>query len=182
MKIKTKLFTQQDYEKYYPELIEKFAKDLFEEEGKYPSLDYAKKAARQFVDSKFLPQGFKTPGHYFYHIKDHENNIIGLLWFYTNYHSRFYGEQEVARICDLHVFSKYQRKGYGLAIMKLAEEILHEVHQVKTITLNVFQTNDAAYKLYRRLNYKIRNKGTDGKCEMCKVLHKPTEALSEGTG
>ena len=110
--------------------------------GTWPSAEVAQK---EF--DRLFPEGFATEGHHLFSIK-HGDSQVGFLLLAVI--QRAAGPE--AFVLDLVVFQAFRRKGY-------AEEALRQVERYvsalgfETISLSVFERNEAARALYQKLEY-----------------------------
>ena len=94
-----------------------------------------------------LPQGLDTPGHWL-SIVEADGERVGLLWLAE----RDSGGRRVIFIYDVEIDEAHRGKGYGRAVMELAEQEAHSLG-IGRIELNVFGGNDVARRLYRSVGY-----------------------------
>lgn len=96
---------------------------------------------------KFIPDGLKTPGHYFLYVFD-EDVKVGKIWLEV----RQRGEIE-AYLWDIFIDENFRGKGYGKKSMKMMEDFAKKKGATK-ISLNVFAYNEIARNLYSKTGYK----------------------------
>ncbi|MFD5030494.1 GNAT family N-acetyltransferase [Streptomyces sp. NPDC058405] len=95
-----------------------------------------------------LPEGLATPG-VSLNVLVHEGNVVGHLWV---------GRREVrpgeegAYVYDIAVTEDQRGKGYGRALMRLAERVARE-SGMTLLGLHVFADNIPAVRLYESLQY-----------------------------
>jgi ribosomal protein S18 acetylase RimI-like enzyme len=77
------------------------------------------------------------------------------------------GQQEL-RVAALYIDAPYRHMGYGKAAMMIADKFAQKRH-FSVISLNVFDENIVAKKLYSGLGYRV-TKTAEGHSEMCKIL------------
>lgn len=98
---------------------------------------------------QFLPQGLKTPGHYFFTLEsDDDKQKVGSLWFTLN---EYEGKQAVF-VMDIQIDPDHRRKGYGTEAFLLMEEKAREMG-INTITLHVFSDNAPARAMYEKIGF-----------------------------
>ncbi len=96
---------------------------------------------------KFIPDGLRTPGHFFFHLKEGEKKV-GTIWFEVRVRR---GIKE-AYLWDIFINADQRGKGYGKTAMHLLEDFVKEKEATK-ISLNVFASNTVARKLYDKTGY-----------------------------
>lgn len=96
---------------------------------------------------KFIPEGLKSPGHYFLYIVE-GNQKVGDIWIEIRNRAEI-----SAFLWNITIGENYRGKGYGKEAMKLMETFAGEKGAVK-ISLNVFGYNDIARNLYRKTGYR----------------------------
>ena len=94
-----------------------------------------------------LPQGLDTPGHAI-SVVEADGTAVGRLWL----GERELGGRRSLYIYDISIDPERQGRGYGRAVMRLAEEEARS-RSIGRIELNVFGGNDVARNLYRSLGY-----------------------------
>jgi ribosomal protein S18 acetylase RimI-like enzyme len=94
-----------------------------------------------------LPMGLDTPGHAI-HVVEADRTAVGRLWL----GERELGGRRILYIYDISIDPERQGRGYGRAVMRLAEEEARS-RGIGRIELNVFGGNDVARNLYRSLGY-----------------------------
>jgi ribosomal protein S18 acetylase RimI-like enzyme len=102
--------------------------------------------SRQIYRS-MLPQGMDTPQHEFLQLRVAGDRVAG-LWLQHN------PARPETFVCKVETDSRYRRKGYGRAAMRLAEQRA-VLHRMPRIRLNVFARNETANRLYRSLGYHV---------------------------
>lgn len=98
-----------------------------------------------------LPQGVDTPGMLVLTAENMDGVAVGHLWLALE---RKPGSDFGAWIYDIQIKSEHQGKGYGRALLGMAEEQSAK-HGVKSIGLNVFGNNQVARNLYESAGYQI---------------------------
>lgn len=94
-----------------------------------------------------LPEGLDTPGHAI-SIVETDGTAVGRLWI----GERELGGRRILYIYDIWIDPERQGRGYGRAVMGLAEDEARS-RGIGRIELNVFGGNDVARGLYRSLGY-----------------------------
>ena len=98
---------------------------------------------------QILPDGLATANHYFYAIQAQEPEAnIGGLWYNVE---EKHGERRLF-VMDIQIYKKYRRHGYGEQAFKIMEEKAREMG-IRTISLHVFEHNQAARAMYKKLGY-----------------------------
>ncbi|NWF31187.1 GNAT family N-acetyltransferase [Streptomyces sp. PKU-EA00015] len=97
-----------------------------------------------------LPEGLATPGAELYCLVA-EDTVVGRVWVATRHDVRP-GEQG-AYVFDVEVAEEHRGRGYGRALMLLAERIARAAGNT-LIGLHVFAGNTPAQRLYESLGYR----------------------------
>lgn len=145
---------EEDFTEYWDYTVESWTRDM-----KRVGL-IAKNTTQEEADAivrKSIPNGFETPGHYFFYVYD-KNVRVGKIWVEI----RKRGEME-AYLWDIYIDVEYRGKGYGKESMKVMENFARDKGAVK-ISLNVFGYNKIARSLYDKVGY------IDAAITMTKVL------------
>jgi ribosomal protein S18 acetylase RimI-like enzyme len=105
----------------------------------------AEEAAHEAADTyaRLLPDERETPGHHFWYAYDGDQRI-GFLWIKVT--------RETAFVYNIAVDAGLRRRGYGRAIMRVAERWCRE-NGLTRIGLHVFAHNDGARALYEQLGF-----------------------------
>ncbi len=102
------------------------------------------------ITTDLLPQGQRTPGHYFYTIRDGSTReCVGSIWLGVRGKDQ---EPPGAWIWDIVINENHRRKGYGRQAMLVVEKEAERLGQ-KAISLHVFGYNRPAIELYNNLGY-----------------------------
>jgi len=104
----------------------------------------------QAIDD-LLPNGENTPETLVLNAFDEEGNSIGYLWIGLQRRGGSLGE---AWIYDIELYEEFRGKGYGRALLQLAEESVRS-HGAKRLGLNVFGNNPVARNLYESSGFDI---------------------------
>jgi GNAT superfamily N-acetyltransferase len=108
----------------------------------------AQNKMQQMAD-QVLPEGYATPGHKFFAIRDPESSAdVGGLWYWVTEQEG----QQVVFVVDIQVTPIHRRKGYGSQAF-LAMEDQVKAMGIKIIALNVFAHNTSARAMYEKLGY-----------------------------
>lgn len=134
---------EENFTDYWSNSVERWVKDAKRAGvmNENLSLEEAESQVKRFV-----PDGVKTPGHYFLYVVE-ENEKIGDIWIEI----RTRGEVE-AFLWNITIDEKYRGKGYGKETMNSLEVFVRE-KGARKISLNVFGYNEIARNLYRKTGY-----------------------------
>lgn len=139
--------TQQRFEQFIGEGIERYAQSLFAAGG-YSSIDAARShSVRQH--EQLLPDGLQSDGHVLWSAFDpaHPTEEVGILWVEEREGYGF--------IYDIAVDPAHQRKGWGTRMLRVAASEMFRTGR-DSLWLNVFGHNDDARRLYEREGYVVR--------------------------
>ncbi|MGN7760775.1 GNAT family N-acetyltransferase [Paenibacillus sp. 22594] len=149
--------SENEFEKFKEWSVNDYAKDLIKSKM-CSDKDAYKCAEKEF--NELLPMGLLTKNNYIYVIINHSLEEIGFIWYEKENTSGF--------ICDFLVMQNYRNKGYGFETMKLIEQDAKD-KGIRKLSLSVFNFNEPAYNLYKKLKYKeVEN--NDGNAIMEKYL------------
>jgi ribosomal protein S18 acetylase RimI-like enzyme len=111
-------------------------------------LDEAIDRITKDFEKRIAPEGLKTAGQFFLAICLGETQI-GYFHFgeFPKGAKSVYG-------WNFHIFDEYQRRGWGRASMKLANEFFKKLGYQK-VALNVIATNTVAIELYKKFGFKV---------------------------
>ena len=138
--------SQVEYEGYYRASVQSLAEELSKARGL--SFQDALLAAQKSFDS-LLPDGSPNAiDQYLFTILNDEEKI-GVLWFGIK---RDRSDPE-AYVWDLVIEPSNRGRGYGKLVMLLLEEEVKRLG-LSRISLNVFEHNPKARRLYEKLDYK----------------------------
>ncbi|MEU8892085.1 GNAT family N-acetyltransferase [Streptomyces sp. NPDC048442] len=107
------------------------------------------RAKSEASERKFLPGGLATPHTWISHLL-HDGESVGLLW--VGRHEIQPGEW-AAFVYDVEVVEEQRGRGYGRALMALAERIALQVGETR-LGLHVFTGNTPALRLYESLGFR----------------------------
>lgn len=99
--------------------------------------------------NELLPQGENTEQTLVLTALDSESKAIGYLWIVLQRRGGAPGE---AWIYDIELYEEFRGKGYGRALLEVAEKEAKS-HGVKKLGLNVFGNNSIARSLYDSAGY-----------------------------
>jgi ribosomal protein S18 acetylase RimI-like enzyme len=134
-----------EYEVYYKQSVQSLAEELTRAGG-FSFQDALVAARRSFVS--LLPEGSPNAiDQYLYTLLEGEQKI-GVLWFGIK---RDRSKPE-AYVWDIVIEQSYRGKGYGKQAMFALEEEVKALG-LSRISLNVFEHNVKARRLYEQLNY-----------------------------
>ena len=134
-----------EFHDYWQYAVDSWMRDMIE--AGFIDSNISKEDAEAEVN-RFLPQGMKTPGHYFFNVVENDENV-GKVWIGVRTRS---GTLE-AFLWDIVIDEKHRGKGYGKGAMILVEDFARK-KGAKKISLNVFAYNDVARNLYRKTGYR----------------------------
>jgi GNAT superfamily N-acetyltransferase len=115
------------------------------------SADDALRLARE-SHATLLPQGFATPGHHFFNLRDAAGENVGVLWFGTKKRS---GKQ-VAYVYAIFINEGHRRRGHATRAFEALEPEVRTLG-LAGIELHVFAHNPSAHALYVKLGYRETN-------------------------
>jgi ribosomal protein S18 acetylase RimI-like enzyme len=104
------------------------------------------RAKAQDDERRFLPEGLASPHTWISHLL-HDGTPVGLLWL------GLHGTEPAAFVYDVEVDEEQRGRGYGRALMTLAERIALRTGETR-IGLHVFTGNTPALRLYESLGYR----------------------------
>lgn len=143
-----------EYAAYLERLIPVYAKEGARATG-MPEKEALEFARNQIA--ALLPDGHRTPSHYFHTVVDDSGNSVGILWFAE----RPERETPDVFIYDIVIDEAQRGRGLGSAAMRALEEEATRIG-VKAISLHVFATNEGAIRLYERLGYESTRSADSG--------------------
>lgn len=143
-KIRFRDMSDEEFEEFFDFSILDYSQGLIKS-GMCSEEDGFDSAKKQF--NALLPQGKYTENNFLYIIENDENEAVGTVW---------YGKyiEGVAAICDILIYEKFRKKGYGKQTLLLLDNKLKE-SGIKKILLHVFKFNKIAFSLYSSLGYKV---------------------------
>jgi ribosomal protein S18 acetylase RimI-like enzyme len=97
-----------------------------------------------------LPDGLATPGMYF-HVLVHDGAVLGYVWVARR---DVPDGDDLGYVFDVEVHEEYRGRGYGRALMHLAEDITLDAG-LGLLGLHVFADNTPALRLYESLGYEV---------------------------
>ena len=157
---KINLIQYADFEidKYIDGVIEQFSVALAK-----TGVKNAVVIAEKKVIGEFFPGRKPNDKQFVFHIQDVDTGTqVGWIWLADR------GNAEL-RVADLHINEVNRGLGYGAASMIVAEQFAID-KGFSTISLNVFDENVVAKKMYEGLEYKVIEDG-NGRSEMHKALN-----------
>ena len=125
--------------------IRRHALDDYTRDGKVGAWATAEIAQQEF--ERLLPNGLATENHHLLAIRS-EGQQVGYLWLTTIQRPT----ETEAFLLDIVVFPDFRRKGYGEEALLQLERYVSGLG-LKTISLSVFNHNEAALALYRKASY-----------------------------
>ncbi|MEU1483459.1 GNAT family N-acetyltransferase [Streptomyces sp. NPDC005752] len=97
-----------------------------------------------------LPDGLATPGMYF-RVLVHDGAVVGHVWVARR---DMPDGDDLGYVFDVEVREEYRGRGYGRALMHLAEDVTLDAG-LGLLGLHVFTTNTPALRLYESLGYEV---------------------------
>ncbi|WP_405628907.1 GNAT family N-acetyltransferase [Streptomyces sp. NBC_01174] len=97
-----------------------------------------------------LPDGMATRGMYF-HVLVHDGAVVGHVWVARR---EVPDGDDLGYVFDVEVYEEYRGRGYGRALMHLAEDITLDAG-LGVLGLHVFASNTPALRLYESLGYEV---------------------------
>ena len=156
-KIKLIPYAESEIDKYIDRVIEQFSVALAKTGIKNPAV-----IAENKVIGEFFPERKPNDKQFVFHIQDVDTGTqVGWIWLADR------GNAEL-RVADLHIHEVNRGLGYGAASMIVAEQFAID-KGFSTISLNVFDENVVAKKMYEGLEYKVIEE-INGRSEMRKNL------------
>ncbi|MEJ5226116.1 MAG: GNAT family N-acetyltransferase [Anaerolineales bacterium] len=137
-----------DFHMFLRRAVPQYAYDQMRS-GNWPAEQAAARAQQEF--QQLLPQGPRTPGHFFMNILA-EDTKVGMLWFVMD-QSR---AQPTAFLADFFIFGEFRNRGYGLPAMAALEEAAR-AQGAQRIEVQVFGHDEDAFKLYSEAGLKVRS-------------------------
>ncbi|MEU9059361.1 GNAT family N-acetyltransferase [Streptomyces sp. NPDC048430] len=113
-----------------------------------PEEQARRKSERDHATS--LPDGLATPGMYF-HVLVHDGAVVGHVWVARR---DVPDGDDLGYVFDVEVREEYRGRGYGRALMHLAEDITLDAG-LGLLGLHVFANNTPALRLYESLGYEV---------------------------
>ena len=99
---------------------------------------------------RILPDGLATPGHFLFSIVNPGNEEkVGVVWFFIKNRAK----PPACFIYDLFIFEKYRRKGFATQALSAVEETVSR-KKIRSLSLHVFNHNQAAKSLYEKAGFK----------------------------
>ena len=156
-KIKLIQYAESEIDNYIDVVIEQFSVALAK-----TGIQDAAVIAENKVIGEFFPGRKPNDKQFVFHIQDVDTGTqVGWIWLADR------GNTEL-RVADLHIHEVNRGLEYGAASMIVAEQFAIDKGFL-TISLNVFDENVVAKKMYERLGYKVIEEG-NGRSEMHKVI------------
>lgn len=145
MRVILRPMTEDVYQTYLQEHEEEYARDRVITDQE--SFELALRTTRAQHEA-MLPQGLRTPGHYFFTVEDEEQNrVVGYLWFACR--------QPNSELFLYHILIKpaSRRQGYGRLALQAVDEKAKELG-CRAIWLNVMAHNQDAIAFYHANGYR----------------------------
>lgn len=141
--------TEDEYIAHFSESIKAYAKDKIAS-GQWAAAD-ALNLAQKEIDN-LLPQGFATPEHWFFTVRDESAQKVGAIWISL----REQGGRKIAWLTDIVVLPQFQRQGHAKRALLAAEQVI-AAEGLPGMGLHVFGHNTGAQALYASMGYAVTN-------------------------
>ena len=141
--------TEDEFIAHFAESIKGYAKDKVAS-GNWAAAD-ALDLAQKEIDN-LLPQGFATPEHWFFTVRDASEQKVGSIWISL----REQGGRKIAWLTDIVVWPQFQRRGHARRALLAAEQVIASAGW-PGMGLHVFGHNTGAQALYASLGYAVTN-------------------------
>lgn len=156
-KIKLIQYAESEIDNYIDVVIEQFSVALAKTGIQNPAV-----IAEHKVLGEFFPGRKSNDKQFVFHIQDADTGTqVGWIWLADR------GNSEL-RVADLHINEVKRGLGHGAASMIVAEQFAID-KGFSTISLNVFDENLVAKKMYKGLEYKVIEE-INGRSQMRKNL------------
>ncbi len=146
MGVRFRPLREDEYDAFYAEAVEEYARDL-EENGGFTREHARIKSVSDHEN--VLTQGLATPGLFLHVVEDDEGRRVGIVWWAIQ--TSQVGMRR-AYLYAIEIDEAERRRGLGRAAMLALEDEVRE-HGLARIELNVFGGNEVARGLYRSLGY-----------------------------
>ena len=141
--------TEDEYIAHFAESIQSYAKEKVAS-GQW-SAEEASARAQAETDA-LLTDGFATPGHWFYTLRDGDGAKVGSIWV----SQRVQGGRKIAWLTDIVIATAFRRRGHARRALVLVQQDI-QTHGLPGVGLHVFGHNTAAQALYASLGYAVTN-------------------------
>lgn len=135
--------TEEEYTQFMAFLEEEYPRDRSRNLG--TPLEEERAGSLKQING-LLPQGFQTPGHFFWMVVDEGGATMGRLWVAVD------AAKGQAFIYDIAIDEGQRGKGYGRQTLELLDAEARRLG-LRRIVLNVFGDNAVAQHLYRTAGY-----------------------------
>jgi ribosomal protein S18 acetylase RimI-like enzyme len=146
MMVKLIPMTQNEFKAFLERDIREYAAENVR--AGYWSEAEALEKSRQAHD-RLLPDGLKTKDQYLYTLHE-DKQAVGMIWMKANLDS----PRPSGFIFDLFIEAPFRQKGYASQAMLELEEVARGLG-LQQLGLHVFAHNQAATKLYEKLDYRV---------------------------
>ncbi|MEI5909364.1 GNAT family N-acetyltransferase [Bacillus spongiae] len=138
-----------EFKKYVDFMIPEYAREVVKNFDL--TMEQALEESKMMIDGLFT-DGLCTSGQYLFTIRDaNSNEKIGILWYQLN------TETKRAFLNHIYIDEPNRGKGYGYKTLEKFQHNLKEA-DIKSIGLSVFESNDDAYRIYKKLGYSTTRK------------------------
>ncbi len=150
-------YTEVEIGEYINDVIKRFSVAIAK-----AGVENAGVVAENKVVGEFFPGRKSNDKQWVFHIQNSDTQEnIGWLWLADR------GKGEL-RVADIQVDENHRQKGYATRAMIIAEELARD-REFSLLSLNVFDDNEIAKKMYQRLGYSVVEEGS-GRSEMHKTV------------
>ena len=146
MGVRFRPLREDEYDAFYAEAVEEYARDL-EENGGFTREHARIKSVRDH--ESVLTQGLATPDLFLHVVEDDEGRRVGIVWWAIQ--TSQVGMRR-AYLYAIEIDEAERGRGLGRAAMLALEDEVRE-HGLARVELNVFGGNEVARGLYRSLGY-----------------------------
>ena len=137
--------TEADYDVYIEDKMKRYAHTL--EENTFEVINDSAFLRAQQAISGYLPHGFNTKNHEFYHILEN-GKVAGYVWL------KVVNENKSAFLYEIYLNEDVRSKGLGKETMTELESLLMS-REILFFKLHVFGSNEQAIQLYHHLGFQI---------------------------
>ncbi|RXJ72724.1 GNAT family N-acetyltransferase [Veronia nyctiphanis] len=148
MEVSLKKMNEESFAEYLQFAIPAYASENIRA-GRWPTTGDLERSKLEYAD--LFPEGLKTKDNYLFNIVESSNDIeIGHLWVKITSKEN----SKSAFIYDLHIHESYRGKGYAKAALLCTEHFASSLG-ADSISLHVFNHNDVAKALYKKVGYEV---------------------------
>ena len=146
MGVRLRPMRDDEYDAFYEDGVERYARDIAENGG----FEYEYAHAKSIEDfARTLPQGLASPDQFVLVVEDDEGRGVGMLWWAIRQNQI---GANYAFVYNVVIDEAERGRGLGRAAMLALEDDVR-AHGLDRIELNVFGGNEVARGLYRSLGF-----------------------------